>query len=163
MTTLEIKISHFNGFITELIEWYKESNKSLENNDLSILKILKLLFLWAAEDKAALNIFDNFKALPLWPVEMVIYNAIKQKNLKLKFDINVHRTNPQAKLLDRKTSPIAMSMIQHLKSKNPALIKKTASQLVEITHNRDCWRIANFTGQLKLSTSDILNSNSSYL
>jgi len=94
---------------------------------------------------------------------MDIYKAIKQKNLKLKFDINVHRTNPQARLLDHETSPIAMSMIQHLKSKNPVLIKKTASQLVEITHNRDCWRIANFTGQLKLSTNDILNSNSSYL
>jgi hypothetical protein len=62
---IEIKIEYFDVFTQELSDWYIEEYGSLDNNDLSKLKILKLLFLGVAKNDNFLDIFNNFVAWDL--------------------------------------------------------------------------------------------------
>ena len=62
------KIKYFEAFLYELLKWYKEEEKT-DNNNLSRLKVLKLLFLWVSKNKEKLDIFNNFASWKLWPVE----------------------------------------------------------------------------------------------
>lgn len=80
----------FDYFVYQLLNWYKEAyGENIVENDLSILKVLKLLFFMTAigakkEDDDSLldNTFDKFYAMPYGHVEGDIYDSIKQKNTK---------------------------------------------------------------------------------
>lgn len=154
---MERKIEYFNAFLIELLEWYKKDVD--ENvNDLSKLKVLKLLFLWASKNEEALNIFDNFVAWDLWPVERDLYNAIKNSNSDLFFKIS---NNKLLKINDWKLSDEseknAKELIDFLKRTNRNLIKKSASSLVDITHKWNCWDITRSFGIEKISKNLILS------
>ena len=161
------KIDYFNWFMKALLEEYEKDckcdNARGGNNDLSKLKVLKLLFLSVAEDEEKLNIFDNFVAWDLWPVELDIYEKINLNNDLLAFEIN----NKSA----REKNGVSISenaieewkkMVLTLKTKNSNLIKSSASKLVDITHEWRCWRIGNMLWKLKLSKELILESNKFY-
>ena len=72
------KIKYFEAFLYELLNWYTEEEKT-DNNNLSRLKVLKLLFLWVSKNKEKLDIFNNFASWKLWPVEKNIYDVIQNK------------------------------------------------------------------------------------
>jgi uncharacterized phage-associated protein len=104
------------------------------------LKILKLLFLGVAKNDNFLDIFNNFVAWDLWPVEKDIYDAINSKCL-LSFEID------NQWLLKKETSTIHSqeaidfwkSAILFLREKNNNLVKLPASKLVDITHKWNSW------------------------
>ena len=148
------KLDCFNGFVCEILNWYSRDVGG-DWNDLSKLKVLKLLFLSVAEDDELLYIFDNFVAWDLWPVEEDIYKAIIKGDENLVFDINNECT------IRKKDILISPEAIEKWKQ-NINLIKKSASSLVDITHEWRCWRIANMLWKLKLSNELILESNKFY-
>lgn len=156
------KIQYLNEFIEELIKWHEDDIGAIQNNDMSMLKVLKLLFLWAAKDQKALGIFDKFEARPLGPVEVDVYNAIKDNDTNLLFKIS--HTNLTRKSINSKwrSDPVIAEMVKRLREKNPNLIKSSASQLVDITHKWDCWIISSLFKEKKISTSLILASKPHY-
>ncbi len=156
------KIQYLNEFIEELIKRYENDVGDIQNNDMSMLKILKLLFLWAATNEKALNVFNNFEARPLGPVEVDIYNAIKEEHKDLLFKITHTGLVRKGESLKWTEDPIIVDMIKVLKSKNQDLIRKSASQLVDITHKWDCWIIPSLFREKKISTSLILASKPHY-
>lgn len=156
------KIQYLNEFIEELIKRYENDVGDIQNNDMSMLKILKLLFLWAAENQKALEIFDKFEARPLGPVEVDVYNAIKDNDENLSFQVNHTNLTRKTSTFKWRSDPIIAEMVKRLKEKNPNLIKSSASQLVDITHKWDCWIIPSLFREKKISTSLILASKPHY-
>lgn len=149
------KIKYFEAFLYELLKWYQEEKKS-NINDLSILKVLKLLFLWASLSKETLNIYDNFVSWELWPVEKDIYNSIKSWEIE-SFNITNKNTEiiKSIKCID-KYQEQASKMISYLKKKNPNLILYSASTLVDITHRWNCWKLTRNYKIDKIESSLIL-------
>ena len=135
------KNKYFEAFVYELLNWYNETINNKEN-DLSILKILKLLFLSVSWDDKKLDIFDNFVAWELWPVERDIYTLLKNNSIK-----TIQTTNKSTKIiweknnLDKKYIEAWKEMVNYLKQKNPKLINYSASTLVDITHKWNCWKL----------------------
>ena len=73
----------FEYLVYQLLDWYKEAFGNVEENDLSTLKVLKLLFFVTAissknEDESLLESpFNKFYAMPLGHVEGDVYSDIK--------------------------------------------------------------------------------------
>lgn len=76
----------FEYLVPQIAKWWVEQNpsKKFEDNDLSTLKILKLLFFISAvksnrENDGLLNIFDRWVAMPYGHIERDVYQMIKGK------------------------------------------------------------------------------------
>lgn len=69
------KINAFEQVVYYLSQWWKERNPEKEN-DLGILKVMKLLFFVSGADKEnnLFDVFDNFQAWQYGHVEADIYN-----------------------------------------------------------------------------------------
>lgn len=155
--------------LKRLCDWYYELNPNKEasdDNDISILKALKLIFLLSTvehKNKSLLdNPFNDFVAMPLGPVETGIYSFFKaNKHIidysktytkNLEYDIPLDYLN----LVD--------NLIDVLKLKNIDLINKTAFYLVDLTHEWTCWTEAfalaeqNSLNSFELSTKNIKES-----
>ena len=151
------KNKYFEAFIYELFKWHNESTNNKKENDLSLLKVLKLLFLGASWNNEHLEIFNNFVAWELWPVEKDIYTALKNNDIK-----NIEVTNQTSiimgaeNILDEKYMNIWKSMVNYLKKKNPKLINYSASTLVDITHKWNCWKLTKDYGISKIEKGLIL-------
>ena len=154
---MEKKVEYFNAFLIELLKWYKEENAG-EKNDLSKLKVLKLLFLWASKNEKALDVFDKFVAWDLWPVEKDIYISIKEKNSDLYFEVtNSSSSKIEDWTVSVEAKEVAIEMINFLKDMNENLIRESASSLVDITHKWNCWDIARSFDMVKISKNLILS------
>mgnify|MGYP003610257323 CR=1 FL=1 len=82
----------FEQFVLGLIKWWAEVNpeKEWEENDLSILKVLKILFFVSAvgadsKGDGLLNIFDNWVAMPYGHVEKDVFDLIRHKKGEFSF------------------------------------------------------------------------------
>ena len=89
----------FEYFMYQLYNWYIKKYGSFENNDLSTLKVLKLLFFCSAieaekdRDDTLLDLaFDRFFAMPYGHVESDVYNAIRLNELSF-FKIDRDKTS----------------------------------------------------------------------
>ncbi|MGK6342455.1 type II toxin-antitoxin system antitoxin SocA domain-containing protein [Chryseobacterium sp. DT-3] len=138
----------FDYFVYQLVNWYREAYGDGIENDLSTLKVLKLLFFTTAigakkDDNTSLldSTFDSFYALPYGHVEGDIYDDIKQK--KTAYTINNYSTTGNytetTELADEVKTKISES-IAKLKSVNPDLIKMSSFDLVELSHSWYSWR-----------------------
>lgn len=138
----------FDYFVYQLMNWYKEAFGSDVENDLSTLKVLKLLFFTTAvdakkNDNTSLldSTFDKFYALPYGHVEGDIYDAIKQKNTSYNIDnyCTTGSYNESMELgVEIKTK--ILDCITKLKSENRDLIKMSSFDLVELSHSWYSWR-----------------------
>lgn len=139
------KLERTKYILKVLSEWYKEESANTgDSNDLSILKTLKLIFLLSTintegtSNMASLG-FTNYKAMPLGPVELDVYNFFKEQ---LAMAINVKQMNfeelPESSISaeDKKTIDL---LISDLKAKNKNLILMSASYLVDLTHKYASW------------------------
>lgn len=129
----------------QLYDWYEELNTSHEN-DLSILKVMKLLFFVAAVKKGdstdLLETFTNFKAMPLGPVEMDVYTQLNNimRNGSVYIDRDhmvVNRVDQELSDADRESILVS---VDALKSKNRDIINYDASRLVNLSHKWDSWK-----------------------
>lgn len=135
--------------LLQLCNWYYDLNPSKResgDNDLSILKSLKLIFfLCTMENDNHESLldkgFNKFKALPLGPVETDIYddfltpanNYIDYKKIILK---NISIDNS---LLMESEKKFIDNCIILLKKQNVNLINEGAFTLVDLTHEWQCW------------------------
>lgn len=145
----EAKVEAFEYVLYQLNNWYKVAYPKSEDNDISVLKALKLLFFISAVDATKDkehtlidDVFTNFVAMPYGHVESDVYSIIK-RNLLKKIEINNFRTivkdynasevNPDIK------SKIDNSVLK-LQSINFDLIKYSSFDLVDISHAWYSWQ-----------------------
>jgi uncharacterized phage-associated protein len=145
------KIQAFEYLLFKLVEWHKGLNGGNENNDLSVLKSLKLLFFVSAvgttkqsNDTLLDDVFDNYVAMPFGHVESDIYNAIKNDKLVL-FKINNNRAILKGDIqnLDLLNDDVKNKIdnsIKTLKSINDKIILMNAFDLVELSHSYYSWK-----------------------
>ncbi|MCT3949060.1 DUF4065 domain-containing protein [Elizabethkingia anophelis] len=140
----------FEYFVCQLHAWYKEACGDTKDNDLSILKVLKLLFFVSAvgTDKNSQNsliddVFDNFCAMPYGHVESDIYTIAKEKKLSY---ISIDTTKSKIISLDTILKEIGREVkikidksIKLLKEINFDLIKFSSFELVELSHKWYSW------------------------
>lgn len=145
----------FEYCLYKFIEWFKEEN-SPRNNDLSILKSLKLLFFVSSvnadsdsDTNLVSRVFNKFYALPLGHVESVVYDYIKNTNGSLKyFTISDKTTTPKQDVnfkelileLEAEIKTLIDKSFERLKSINPKLILYSAYELVELSHQWLSWK-----------------------
>ncbi len=166
------KIYAFEFIINELLEWYKKEKKTeTNNNDFSLLKVLKLLFFVSAS-KAKQNspshlldnVFQSFVAMPYGHVESSIYQTIRDKSGDLNyFKISNQSTTIKERInlkdlnekIDTTTISEILDSIAHLKEENPHLILMSPFELVDLSHAWYSWKyyyaIANKLGSKSTS------------
>jgi len=146
--TEQIKKSAFEYFLLKVLS----VNNSLETNDFSLLKVMKLLFFTSAVsyydykegDSLLDNVFNKFKALPFGHVETNIYGYLKNKDFN-----NIVINNKCSKILN--TNQIIENVNTDLKFKidnsitalldiNQELFSISAFDLVELSHKWYSWQ-----------------------
>lgn len=153
---MDAKQKAFVFFCKKLYDWYSEHHKP-EHNDLSVLKVLKLLFFVAAfrrnDGRDLLDIFDNFQAMPYGPVEMDIYGNFMKINTQSPLKISRVSMLLDEKVKYPKENSVDNRMINdsinEIKSQYPKLITYDAFKLVDITHKWDSWTITRNFAALK--------------
>ncbi len=125
----------------------EEFNRT-QNNDLSILKVLKLQFLATAaqiiktKNTDILDKFGQFKALPYGPVDVVLYNLLRNDRLT-NLSAGVHNlqiTNIiDENVLAAEERELINSSISIMMGYNPELINLEAKHLVKLTHRWPEW------------------------
>ncbi|MCT3727850.1 DUF4065 domain-containing protein [Elizabethkingia anophelis] len=149
--------------LLQFAKWYKEEYKTLELNDLSILKSLKLFFLLSTVNthKDGQNLidlgFDKYVAMPFGPVESETYDLFKtepyiNKN-SLNYNLLIEENISNIQLSNKK---IIDECIKELKLINGSLIKLSASLLVDLTHKYSSWILSyNQAVKEKVSTKQM--------
>ncbi|AXP80458.1 hypothetical protein CJ739_1369 [Mariniflexile rhizosphaerae] len=149
---MDIQIDIFKHIVFELKEWYKEYHgiadaQFNEENDFSILKLIKLQFFVSAINSEKNTILlDNYEffAMPYGPVETTTYAYVRNNNdlinfeisnFKIKFDSNRLLPNIDEDLLVE-----VKNSIHILKQKEPRLIVADAGTLVDLSHKWNCWK-----------------------
>lgn len=164
----------FEYLVFRLDEWKKQLNNT-NKILLSKLRLQKILFLVCAcdatnENKRLLDVFDNFHALPYGPVEMDIYEAMKEDG---SFQ-NIHFTGNNCEYnifnesifseLSYEERRWVDDAIKKFKSENKKYLTMPVFDLVEITHKWTVWSIsmdiAELLGkkQMKMSAEEICDS-----
>lgn len=141
------KIPYVEYFTKLLVEWHQRKSKN-SVNDLSILKVLKLLFFASAvntksesENTLLDNVFDNFYAMPYGHVESDVYEIIKNNQLQ-----NVEITNNNSTVLNQyfevPSNPFKNDIekgVIDLEKSNPNIILASSFELVELSHAWYSW------------------------
>lgn len=140
------KIVLFEYFLKKLIDWYcdyygielNEFNDHSFNN-LSKLKVIKLHFFACSTSEEALNIFDDFHAMPYGHVESGVYNRLNELTF---FTIgNAKLTiNDLNGLQNVQIDSVIDDAVNNLKKINPSLISLDPFDLVELSHKWFSWR-----------------------
>jgi uncharacterized phage-associated protein len=157
------------------VDWFCErknltASEFNSQNDLSKLKIVKLTFFASAikfgprEESDLLDIFDNFHAMPLGPIESDLLDAHNNGTIQ-RFVVDnkclIIKEEGSLKGGFDKIDPAQKdeidSAIKELKKVNPGLIGYYARQLVGISHEWSCWKyqfeIAKSLGRLSYPIS----------
>jgi len=118
-------------FLEEFYNW----SGDLDSNDLSILKVLNLLFLCVAKNKKLLAVFDNFKADAMGVLEFDVhkilnnYKGINHKGLKI-----IHK-----KFITKPIKKQVKKSVSQLKERSPELINYSAVDLSTLSRKWDTW------------------------
>ncbi|MGK6350373.1 hypothetical protein [Parapedobacter sp. DT-150] len=142
------KIILFEYFLKRLMEWFCEYHNTSINefnnhlsNDLSKLKVVKLHFFACSTSHEALEIFDDFRAMPYGHVESEVYNALSTLE---HFDVTNFKLliRPGSNLNDiqHEQSFVMDEIVNNLKTQNFDLISLPPFDLVELSHRWFSWR-----------------------
>jgi uncharacterized phage-associated protein len=154
----------FEYYVVKLLEWYNEASGSNGNNDLSTLKVLKLLFFGSAinaEEGSAETLldqpFNTFYAMPYGHVESEIYDSIRRKEFH-NLTINNSRSSIDLNLVfpDGEIKNKINISIQNLKDANSKLILMTPFELVELSHRWYSWQFYFNKAQKNGSYSELI-------
>lgn len=142
--TEKIKYSEF--FIQRI---YEEKG---EKNDFSILKTVKLLFFTVSaslengkSNKLLDEVFSEFYAMPLGPVEIDFYNYLKDNKLT-RFKVDKISTkyvcNGDKVIINDEISKTINKGIERLKKHNKNIFNESVFNLVELSHKFDSWKFS---------------------
>lgn len=154
----------FEYYVVKLLEWYNEKAGDVENNDLSTLKVLKLLFFGTAistEEAGANTLLDNpfnrFYAMPYGHVESEIYDSIRKKRFDNLTINNVNSIiNPALNFQEGDIKNKIDLSIAKLKEANSNLILMTSFELVELSHRWYSWQFYFNKAQRNGSFSELI-------
>ncbi len=116
-----------------------------EDNDFSVLKVLKLLFLTCQASSMVLDkdvdLFQKFtfNAFTYGPVERDIYDKIKNDYFKEDFTITTEKTLINSNIKKDFTVNIQIVTINAIIKQFSNLFKMRAFDLVELTHKYNSW------------------------
>lgn len=132
--------------LLRLCDWYFEVNplkKDNRENDLSILKVLKLIFLLSPIESNGDKLLDykfEFEAWALGPVEVDIYNFKSSLYIDLvNKKVNYDQLKDSLDEVVIENRIFLDNIVNILKSKNKHLINLSATQLVNLTHKYSSW------------------------
>ena len=135
----------FEYFIFRTLIHLRDHNK---NNDLSVLKCIKLLFFFSTvEDESGHSLieqFNNVHAMPLGHVETDIYNDMKEDNFTF-FSFNKKQTILKqesifATSFSKEVTDLVNPKFDLLLKKNPNIFFMSAYELVELSHQWFSWK-----------------------
>lgn len=139
-------LDKFNYIVLKFLEKYSEStgkdlDKVLEwDNDLSILKIQKLLFFLVVQEWNLMSDF-KFHALPYWPVNLDTYNSYnKIKNFTIDTIKTIKKNNDTLPTIKGSFYNDVDNALESLLKYNKSIFKLSAFTLVDISHKWDCWK-----------------------
>lgn len=160
--------------LQQLCEWYYTLNPSKradDKNDLSVLKVLKLIFFLCTIEKDGEYLLDNsfnsFYAMPLGPVETEVYVFLSEHKDMIDFKKTYSEIITEIKLDELNRSKID-NYFTELKRINYDLVNKSAFYLVDLTHEWTCWiekyKYAENHGRNseRMVIADIKNSDGKY-
>lgn len=163
----------FEYVVYKLDQWYKETHDG-QTLQITKLRLQKILFLLCAvnatkEQKGLLNVFNRFVALPLGPVEMDIYEAMKTNQFNyIRFDRDDCRVgilDPVLfKAIDAQKKQMVDDAIVALKAKGRNYLTMPIFDLVDLTHRWSVWQTAKLVADIfghkseKMSAEDICGS-----
>lgn len=141
----------FEYLIDLLIQWHKNicgEHDTRYEESFTKLKLIKLLFFASAisasnSDYGLLTVFNRFVAMPFGPVESDVYNELNSTIGKYKI------TDKKLQIVDTSYSPVNDQEIEEkiskavnlLKEKNKEIIKYSAFELVDLSHQWSCWKV----------------------
>ncbi|CDN74282.1 type II toxin-antitoxin system antitoxin SocA domain-containing protein [Elizabethkingia anophelis] len=143
------KILNTKYILTKLIDWYSDFYGDAATNDLSVLKTLKLIFLLSTinldqENENLLDYDYRFTAMPYGPVEIDVYDWCKDGTLNQIINKQGINTQELQKTdftgINAEIQNVIENNISILKSENYYLITKSASYLVDLTHEFESWK-----------------------
>jgi len=148
--SVQTKLAAFDYVVFRLSEWYTERNGQWQNNDLSRLKITKLLFFVTAisstpDDPGLLNVFDNFAAMPYGHVESEIQDHMHES---INYDISKNSVSFKTGVLNYQPDPFVDAnmrlsieqAVAKIKAINYDLINYDAFKLVDLSHRWQSWK-----------------------
>jgi hypothetical protein len=175
LQTLERKRELYEYMLKGFVDWFCEwkniaSHEFNSKNDLSKLNIVKLTFYTSAikfeprEESDLLDIFDNFHAMPLGPIESDLLNAHNDGEIRRFVADNKCLAVKEEGFLSSSFDKIDPALkdeidsaIKELKKVNPGFIGYYARRLVGISHEWSCWKyqfeIAKSLGRLSYPIS----------
>lgn len=139
------KIVAFKDVLYYLKKWYDEEHPNKSENDLSVLKVMKLLFFIVGVGKNS-NLFDTFNNFQAWRyghVESDIYEYYTRQKGDFK-EFILDRKNLICGGNYQPSSSVAKEIknnIAELKKENPEIISYNAYRLVDISHSYSSWNI----------------------
>jgi uncharacterized phage-associated protein len=164
MSASNEKQLYFEVILDRLLIWQSQSSgKDESNNDLSILKVMKLLFFISAArtnshktNSLLDNPFNHFVAMPYGHVESDVYDLIKENKGKLDyFEIdnkNLTRLRSFPEIASLRLDCVIVDEIEEsigfLKNNYPSLILYTSRELVDLSHLWYSWQ-SNYNLALK--------------
>jgi uncharacterized phage-associated protein len=138
------KIKYFEYFVSIV---FNKVNIQ-KGNDLSKLKLFKLHFLTSAiltdeKNDGLLEIFDKFYALPFGPVEGDIYDNLTKLNyFAITSECTSIITDFDPTGLDEEITTKINTQFEALITQNNTILDLVSTDLVEITHKWNAWKIA---------------------
>ena len=171
--TPENKRALYEYMLKGFVDWFCQRkgiglDEFKDKNDLSKLKIVKLTFFTSAikfgrnEEFDLLDVFNNFHAMPLGPIESDLLDAHNRGELK-HFEVDnkhleivggVEGLSKSFSMLADDQKALIDAAIQELKKVNPRMIEYYPMQLVDISHEWSCWKYQFQIAKLKGKLSD---------
>lgn len=148
------KVLCFEYIVSLLIKWHQEVTGEATGYlySFSRLKVLKLLFFVSAvktvDGNDLLDLFDNFSAMPLGPVECDIYKSMVDKETVVYefperlMKVEQRNINTIFSGIDKKTKENIENSVSALRLKNKYIVCLKPFDLVNISHQWSCWDTA---------------------
>lgn len=142
------KIVLFEYFLKKLVDWFcnyyyinVEDFNDHPQNDLSKLKAIKLHFFACSTNEDALQIFDDFRAMPYGHVESDVYNSLDLLQYICLTNSKLEILNWDAlTVIENDNIPIIDDAVENLKERNFDLISFSPFALVELSHKWFSWQ-----------------------
>ncbi len=146
MEVSESKIAPFEYIVFKSLKWLDSIGENVSENDLSKMKLQKILFFLTTKEHKLLKNFCDFYALPHGPVESDILKNINENQFS-KYTITGSATSLKSgsDFLDYEVPKqdwveLVNKAFKDLIDENEKLILKGAYELADLSHEWTCWK-----------------------
>lgn len=158
----------FEYVVYKLDQWYKETHKG-QTLQITKLRLQKILFLLCAvnatkDQKRLLLVFNRFAALPLGPVELDIYEAMKDNLFShIHFDGDDCRVGALESVsfetIDAENRHMVDEAVVALKAKGRNYLTMPIFDLVDLTHQWSVWQTAKLVADIFGHKSETMSAD----